>query len=292
MHVLLATKMTSLDLFGEYVRKKVTDGLLTPDHLEAMQRGHRDHQETFFSLREAFDRHGITHKAVSYGRYWPEVDQFDAVIAVGGDGTVLEASQHVDNSRVPILGLRSSPQSIGHLCAYDRTEIDSLIQDLKSQEFKFVLAHRLRAVIHSLNSNAEIQTQSILNDFLFCNANPAATTRYRISIDDKSEPQMSSGIWLSAPAGSSAAIQSAGGIPMSLSESKFQFKVRELYHPAGVKLDITGDIFDPDYEVLVIESLSESAILAPDGHQNSYALGYGDRITFQRAAPLCLVRRS
>ena len=292
MHVLLATKMTSLDLFGEYVRKKVADGLLTSDHLEAMQRGHRDHQETFANLRESLDKGGITHVAVSHGRYWPDVDQFDAVIAVGGDGTVLEASHHVENSRVPILGLRSSPQSIGHLCAYDRTEIEALISDLKHREFTFVLAHRLRAVIHSLQSNSEIQTPSILNDFLFCNTNPAATTRYQLSIGDTTEQQMSSGIWLSAPAGSSAAIQSAGGISTALNSTTFQFKVRELYHPPGKKLLITGQVFDPDFENLVIENFSDSAILAPDGHQNSYSLGYGDRITFKRAAPLCLVRRS
>jgi NAD+ kinase len=219
------------------------------------------------------------------------VDQFDAVVAVGGDGTVLEASHHVDNGRTPILGLRSSPQSIGHLCAYDKAEIPSLLEDIVEHKLQFIAAHRLRGVIHSLVSNSEIYTRSILNDFLFCNANPAATTRYRISLGAATERQMSSGIWLSAPAGSSAAIQSAGGIPLGLGDTRFQFKVRELYDPPGQKLKITGEIFDPDQDFFVIESLNESAILAPDGHQNPYHVGYGDRITFQRAAPLCLVQR-
>jgi NAD+ kinase len=283
--------MTSLDLFGEYVRKKVADGVLTPSHLEVMQKGHREHQETLASLRDTLGKHGISHTAVSHVRYWPEVDKFDAVIAVGGDGTVLEASHHIDNSRVPIFGLRSSPQSIGHLCAYDRTEIDLVVSDLKRQEFSFVLAHRLRAVIHSIQSNSEIETQSILNDFLFCNTNPAATTRYRVSFGERTEQHMSSGIWISAPAGSSAAIQSAGGSAASLEDPLFQFKVRELYHPPGLELKITGQIFDPDVDHFLIENVSDSAILAPDGHQNSYSLSYGDRILFKRALPLCLVRR-
>lgn len=292
MHVLLARKTTSLDILGEYVRKKVADKLLTVDHLESMQRGHKDHHETCDRVRNALEHNGISYTQVSHGRYWPDVDQFDAVIAIGGDGTVLEASHHVDESHVPIIGIRSSPQSIGHLCAYDISDVDNLMQDLKSGQLQYILAHRLRAVIHSLNSNSDISTRSILNDFLFCNANPAATTRYRVSIDDRSELQMSSGIWISAPAGSSAAIQSAGGIPMDLGAANFQFRVRELYNPPGHNRLITGQVFDPDHEFLVIESLSDDAILAPDGHQNSYTLGYGDRITFKRATPLRLVRRS
>lgn len=291
MKVLLVRKTTALDLFGEYVRKKVADGLLAASHLEAMQRSHREHQETFAKLREVLDGQGIDHSTVSHGRYWPDVEEFSAVFAVGGDGTVLEASQHVETSTVPILGIRSSRFSIGHLCAYDHSQIAHAVQDLQRGDLKYVHSHRLRAVIHSVNSNSDVETRSILNDFLFCNSNPAATTRYRISLGEESESQMSSGIWFSAPAGSSAAISSAGGIDMGLEDTRFQFKVRELYHPAGVTLKITGQVFSPEQDFLVIETLSDSAVLAPDGHQNSYQLGYGDRITFKRAQPLKLVHR-
>jgi hypothetical protein len=51
---------------------------------------------------------------------------------------------------------------------------------------------------------------------------------------------------------------------------------------------MVGDFFDPDAQNLKIENLCESAILAVDGHHNSFYLGYGDQIIFNRAPSLSI----
>ena len=38
------------------------------------------------------------------GEIWPDLSTIKAVITVGGDGTVLEASQEIEDKKVPLIG--------------------------------------------------------------------------------------------------------------------------------------------------------------------------------------------
>ncbi|MEZ4741725.1 MAG: NAD(+)/NADH kinase [Bdellovibrionota bacterium] len=291
MKVLVVRKRTSLDLFGEYVRKKVSDELMAEESLLKMQRSHFEHSQALALLHDSLDKEKIAYEDVSHGQYWPETESFDAVIAVGGDGTVLDASHHIDQEDTSIIGIRSSPGSVGHLCYCGREQIESAIKALKSKKLKFAKVIRLKAKIHSLNSQADLLTSPILNDFLFCNESPAATTHYQITFREHSERQKSSGIWISTPAGSSAAMKAAGGQLMSPECEEFQFIVRELYQPPEGKHGIVGGVFDPDVDLLSIENLCDRAVLALDGHHRLHRLSYGDRLSFMRGPSLSLARR-
>ena len=131
----------------------------------------------------------------------------------------------------------------------------------------------------------------ILNDFLYANCTPAETTSYRISLGDQRERHKSSGIWIATAAGSTAAINAAGGVRQKIDESLFQFYVREPYTPPDKpSYDIKSGMFDPEKNYILIENFSENAVLALDGQHGHVSLGFGDTISFRRAMDLCLIQ--
>lgn len=290
MKVLVTRKTTSLDSLGEYVRRKVAEGSLSSEHLVRMKDGHNEHKNTFSELEKALTKHGIEYSEVFRGSYWPHTLKYEAVITVGGDGTVLDASHHIDNDKVPVIGIKSSGQSVGHLCTCDKNQIEKMVLELKNGTLKTMTVNRLKAEIYSVRANSKILTSPILNDALFCNTNPAATTRYNLTLGSKTHFNQSSGMWISTPAGSSAAMKAAGGEVMEITDNRFQYLIRELFlSPTSEEQIQKQGYFDPSKNSLMIESLCEEAALYLDGHYNIYKLSYGDTINFQAATPLRMV---
>ncbi|MFK7873421.1 MAG: NAD(+)/NADH kinase [Oligoflexales bacterium] len=288
LKVLLTQKSTGLDRRGEYVRKCVQSGGLNAANLESLQRSHDEHVETFSELQALLHEAGVHVVRVGGGRYWPDSSEFDAVIAVGGDGTVLESSHHIDQSMTPLIGVRSSAGSVGYLCAYSgKKELPLMIRDLEAKSFSTVLVARMQAHVFHVDKQHRVTTSPTLNDFLFCNANPAATSRYRMKVGVEEESHKSSGVWLAGPAGSTAAIHAAGGTPVTLDSGKFQYRVRELIQSTSRDLKLGSGFFDP--EQIMIQNECSKAVLVPDGVIEPIKLRFGDQIQFELAESLKLV---
>ena len=291
MRVLISAKVTNLDVHGHHMRRKVELGLLSQAYLDRLQEDHNFHHQTRSALLQYLDQKGIAHTWVQRGSYWPDLASVDAVITVGGDGTILEASHHLTNLTIPLIGVRSSPMSVGFLCATDISNLEETIAKLAAGTLAFREIARLCAKV-SFATAGELTTDPILNDFLYANASPAATTRYKIMFGQLTEMQKSSGIWIATAAGSTAAIHAAGGPIMKVDQKESQYLVRELYRPRGAQFHIDRGLFDPDQTPLVVENLSEKALLALDGQWGEIALSVGDRFELRRASPLRMLVRS
>ncbi|NRA44884.1 MAG: NAD(+)/NADH kinase [Oligoflexales bacterium] len=290
MHVLISCKTTNLDVHGESIKRKIAHGLLSQDHLERLVRDHDKHHRCRKTLLELLDRHQISYVEVHRGRYWPDLSHVDAVISVGGDGTVLEASHHIHSQDIPVLGVRSSSMSVGYLCTCDINNLESYIDQLASGKTKINKLSRLQARIQYAETGREILSDPILNDFLFSNRNPAATTRYIFQVGEEKERQKSSGIWFATAAGSTAAIRTAGGTQVDRSSSEFQYVVREPYTPPGEDpFKFLKGFFSAKDESVRIENFCDHAILALDGQHGQLKLTFGDALTFLRAADLSLI---
>ena len=290
MHVLISCKTTNLDVHGESIKRKIAHGLLSQDHLERLVRDHDKHHRCRKALLDLLDHHQISYVEVHRGRYWPDLSHVDAVISVGGDGTVLEASHHIHNHDIPVLGIRSSSMSVGYLCTCDINTLDDYVKQLAAGKFKVTKLSRLQARIQYAETGREILSDPILNDFLFSNRNPAATTRYILQVGQEKERQKSSGIWFATAAGSTAAIRTAGGIQVDRSSSDFQYVVREPYTPPGEdSFKLIKGFFSAQDEGVKIENFCDHAILALDGQHGQLKLTFGDALTFIKAADLSLI---
>jgi NAD+ kinase len=292
MRVLVVVKTTNYELHGSNIEARVTAGRVAVETLERLKTAHHEHYQTLEKLRVALRRGAVEFKEVSRDSKPHQQKTFDAVVTVGGDGTLLSAShQMVDGGR--ILGLRSSASSVGYLCCAGPDEVTELVSKIKSDSHSWTQVSRIKAEINCLHPNKVIETVPVLNDFLYANISPAATTRYRLRFQKGhkvDEVHRSSGIWISTPIGSTAGIYAAGGSKMPIEATEFQFRVRELYRLGLTKPELDHGIFNPDTDLLEIENRCPQAILALDGQHGEHNLGYGDVIRFKRAAPLFIAR--
>lgn len=216
-------------------------------------------------------------------------DDFDLVITIGGDGTILHASHSI--GKVPILSINSSPEtSTGYFTSGDARQFPSIIDSILNKKMKLRKLYRMEVTV-----NGEVVNSRVLNDVLFSNNCPASTTRYELQINDKKEHQVSSGIWISTAAGSTAAIKAAGGVPMEIDLCDLQFVVREPCPwgsssqpllPTLTRGRITGK------NSMAIRSKSPSATLFIDGPHVVVPVQFGDIITLSGgAAPILLYEK-
>jgi NAD+ kinase len=227
------------------------------------------------------------------------------VVSLGGDGTLLHASHFVGGD-VTLLGVNSCPpHSVGALCAATADTFPEVLDAVLSGTAPLVNTRRL------LVTTSERHALPLaLNDLLLCNQHPAATSRYQISVtvnlDEeatstpgtsvplRTETQLSSGLWVAAPAGSSAVIQGYGLPPLPLQSSSFSLAVREPYvgleelriarrqGQAGYALDRLT--LDGDTESLTLLCRMRTGLVCVDGPDNGVRLGFGARVNISLPA--------
>jgi NAD+ kinase len=193
-----------------------------------LMRAHDSHDATLLGAREALRALGASavfrHRSIR-----SSTSAFDLVVTIGGDGTLLRASQLV-GADCPVVAINSAPDdSVGYFCAGDRSNVRDILAAALHGELRERRLSRMQVAI-----DGEIAATRVLNDVLFCHVVPAGTTRYAIRLRGREEEQKSSGIWISTAAGSTAAISSAGGRAMPIGSQQLQFLVREPYRHARV----------------------------------------------------------
>jgi NAD+ kinase len=112
---------------------------------------------------------------------------------------------------------------------------------------------------------------------LFSHQSPAGTSRYLVTLGKKQEEHKSSGVWISTPTGSTAAIRSAGGAPMALDKANMQFAVRELFPEAKKKFYIQKGILAPSQKITFIPKMRQAGVFI-DGNHIMIPLNYGDKV--------------
>ncbi|MCP4603089.1 MAG: NAD(+) kinase [Proteobacteria bacterium] len=207
-------------------------------------------------------------------------NDYDLVVTVGGDGTVLHASHAIGDA--PVLGVNSSPStSVGFLTAADAEGFGAVLDQVLDRALEPVTLCRMEVRV-----NGEVVTKRALNDVLFCHDCPASTTRYMLTFDGKNENQLSSGVWIATAAGSTAAIKSAGGKAMPPRSRRLQFVVREPFQSNGTikqRQHTLNRGFISDGEALSIRSKTEVARLYVDGPHVVFPVDFGDVATFTRS---------
>jgi len=215
------------DAYQQYIQEQQDAHLVRllrqkhPDMLD-MQRAHTVHKEALESvvheLRKARVRFDWVYRADLRG-----IRRYQLVVSVGGDGTFLQAARSVENT--PILGVNSDPRrSEAVFCAATTQTFAGLLHRALEGQLPELHLHRLLLVL-----NGRKLDYKAINDVLIVHDDPAALSRYRLSIRGRSETQKSSGLWVSTAAGSSSAIWAAGGARLPWGVKAFQYRPRELY---------------------------------------------------------------
>jgi NAD+ kinase len=235
----------------------------------------------------AFDAEQVPYRLVYRARQL-DFAPYSLVVAVGGDGTFIEAARRITTQ--PVLGVNSDPKrSLGVFCATTGDEFHRYLPELRRRRPRLRQLTRL-----DLHVNGQLYPFRAINEILLAHQSPAAMSRYVVETGGHSEAQRSSGIWVSTAAGSTGAIHSAGGTVMPMRSQRLQYRPRELFHPAagdrGYRL--TGGILRRD-ETITLHSRMREGMVFIDGPHLRCPLPFGNRLQLTRSAhPLLVLARA
>lgn len=205
--------------------------------------------------------------------------RYGLVIALGGDGTFFAAARYVKDT--PVLGINSDPaNSLGLWTCADRTNFREPLERALTGSLRPTRIRRMSVAI-----NGRPAREAAFNDVLIAHRNPAAMTRYRLTVGGVQEDQRSSGVWIATAAGSTAGIRSAGGRRMPITSRRLQYLVREPYTWPQRRYRLSRGFSAR----LGLQTLTVDLGLWIDGSRVRYDLGLGDRVELQTGPPLQLL---
>jgi len=196
----------------------------------------------------------------------------DAVLALGGDGTLLMAARMVADEEIPLLGIKI--RSLGFLAEDDpRRAISDLFAG------RFSIQDRLRLSIVCERNGSEPRRYSALNDAVVHGAGVSRVLHLETTIDGAVLGEyLADGVIVSTPTGSTAYSLAAGG-PIVNPTSVEAFIITPLCpHSLSVRPIVVSA--RETLSVAIVEEAQEN-LLTIDGQQ-SCVVRKGDTLVFSR----------
>lgn len=130
----------------------------------------------------------------------------DAVIAVGGDGTIIHCARHAAAAEKPILGINVG--RLGFVAGLETDELDRL-QQLVSR--RYTIEERMMLEVR-LETSAGTQVYRALNDAVLARGALSRILDFKVNFNDTNVcDYRADGLIISTPTGSTAYSLSAGG---------------------------------------------------------------------------------
>ncbi len=236
------------------------------DAVERLEAAHHAHTETLEETRLALESLG----ARATFRFRGDeglVGDFDLVVTVGGDGTLLWAARWLGEG-TKVIAINSAPKdSVGHFCAGKKGRVRAILARALKGELPVTHLARMQVELDD-----EIISRRVLNDVLLAHASPAATTRFILRIEShtgkvREEELKSSGLWAGPTAGSTAAQRSAGGEVLPVRSKKVQWIVREPYWAFGKKPALTRGLLGGGDRLTLISKVRDAKLWVDGPHQ-------------------------
>jgi NAD+ kinase len=220
--LLVVAKFAAYDRLQAHDRERlIASGVV---NLQRLEEARSAHESALAEIRSQLAPYRVRFRRVDRLAA-SDVDGIDLVITVGGDGTVFAIQHRLKDT--PVLAVNSDPgRSVGHFTRFQVEDFADAFADWQSGDASVEDMARLQVTLEGRSP------LPIANDCLFTSGNPAAMSRYRISVTDESgaeqaEDQWSSGVWVATQAGSTGAIASSGLRACPESDTALLFKVRE-----------------------------------------------------------------
>lgn len=204
------------------------------------------------------------------------LDAADAVIVLGGDGSILRAARWMGYAQVPVLGINLG--RLGFLADTPPQQAAAAIDDLLAGRFRLVDHMMLEC---ELRSHDEIRRELGLNEVSVLAGPPFTMIEIDLLVDgEPATTYRADGLIVSTPAGSTAYNLSAGGPIVRKDLDAFVFTP---LNPHTLTNRTVVDSAARSYELRVPAPNPGSACVV-DGRVIG-SLGAGDSITVRRAQP-------
>jgi NAD+ kinase len=217
----------------------------------------------------------------------PLIDQDspDALVAFGGDGTLLRGARLLRGREVPIMGINLG--RVGFLTTATRDRLPDAMKALASG--RYVLERRLSLHATIISDEGEVRSeQQALNDVAIHKSGVARVVRVRVSVDgEELGPYSADGVVIASPTGSTAYSLSAGG-PIVAPGVEAMILTPVCAHTLAVR-----PVVVPPNSTVCAEPMSpgsDDLLVSFDG-QLGTTLSAGDRVYVRRATSSVLLVR-
>jgi NAD+ kinase len=211
-------------------------------------------------------------------------ESIDALITLGGDGTLLRGGRWLDGAAAPILGVNLG--RLGFLTTCGTDEIGQAVRSLASNDFVAETRMVLRATAVD-GAGSSRQQWRALNDFVVHKGGFARVVRVGLSVDgDSIGTYAADGVIISTPTGSTAYSLSAGG-PVVVPTVESILITPISAHSLGVRPLVVS----PDAEVVVDTTQSSETLMVTVDGQVGTELVPGEKLIVRRAEnPVRIIR--
>ena len=136
-------------------------------------------------------------------------DGLDALITLGGDGTLLRGARLLDGRQVPVLGINFG--RLGFLTTAGADELTIALERLAAGEFRAEPRMRLDGRVYDLKGDERMRWSAV-NDFVLHKGGFARVVQMRMSVNrEVIAAYAADGIVIATPTGSTGYSLSAGG---------------------------------------------------------------------------------
>lgn len=269
---LIVYKKSAFEIYRRRSRGLVLKRLRDKDEgIQRLEASHEAHGRALDDVIRCLAARSIRCDKIARGRSFDE-RLYDLIIAVGGDGTFLDAAGQIKKRL--LWGVNSDPaHSVGKFCASTAADFEVHLDRLLGGRQHLRRLWRMRVHI-----NGKVLPRPVLNDVLVCHECPASISHYILRVARRSERQRSSGIWVSTASGASGAIHAVGGLKQDPDCRRLQYAPRELCEGGRYHYRLRGGITAAG--VLEVESQMQEAVAYFDGAHCLERLDYGSVIGF------------
>lgn len=240
--------------------------------IRPMKKIHEAHYKFIRKIEEYIRNKGIEF-ATGFRHNMNDFKSHDLIITVGGDGTFLRTAHHL-TPRQMIMGINSlTTVSVGALCSATHKNYRKKLKEI------FTGKYRIRELpLIRISINGKTVKMEAVNDVLFTNISPAATSRYLLVANGIREEHKSSGVWVATATGSTAVINAAGGRKVPREDQRLQFVIREPYQGLYNPYRLTHGFVPKNKPLTIINKMFDARIFI-DGPTSSYRLNIGDEVS-------------
>ncbi|WP_435299936.1 NAD kinase [Timonella sp. A28] len=215
------------------------------------------------------------------------IDDFEIVVVLGGDGTILRAAELVFGSTVPVLGINLG--HVGFLAESERDDLGESVRRIARRDYEVEERRVLQVAVHRPGF-AEPVRDWALNEAAIEKSEPARMVEVAISVDNRPVSSFGCDAVITATAtGSTAHAFSAGG-PVVWPDVAAKVVVPVAAHALFARPLVVGP--GSDVQIDVLSRSMVSGVLITDGRRQT-ALPPGSRVELRTSAtPIVFARLS
>ncbi len=211
---------------------------------------------------------------LSFDRFYKGID---AVIVMGGDGTILEGARYASLNGVPVLGMNMG--HLGYLAELEMDELDKL-QNLIDGNYIIEERSMIKVAIKS-ERKGKIHCGYALNDAIISNSSTPKVIELELSENDTLITNYrADGIIIATPTGSTAYSMSAGGAVVDprlrcicvTPICSHSFNSKPMILPDTTELEVKNCFNREKYISLTLDG------------RKSFEVYYGDRVCISRSS--------